>query len=125
MAGYTEGLRNFQLALLIAISLLATSQLAITLVNWLITLFATPHILPRMDYSLEIPEQDRTLVIVPTLLTSVQNIEELIEALEVRFLANRDDNLYFGLLTDFLDAPEEITQNDNPLLQLAGAGIRS
>ena len=38
------------------------------------------------------------------MLTSAQNIEELIEALEVRFLANRDANLHFGLLTDFRDA---------------------
>ena len=31
----------------------------------------------------------------------------LVEALEVRFLANRDANLHFGLLTDFADAAEE------------------
>src|ERR1039458_376533 len=37
------------------------------------------------------------------------NVEELIEALEVRFLANRDENLQFGLLTDFSDATEEAT----------------
>lgn len=122
--GYTEGLRNAQLAVLIGLSVLATSQLAITLVNWLVTLFATPHTLPRMDFSLEIPEQYRTLVVVPTLLSSVQNIEELIEALEVRFLANRDDNLHFGLLTDFNDALEESTTHDNPLLQLLSAGIQ-
>ena len=41
---------------------------------------------------------------VPTMLSSVENIEELLEALEVRFLANRDDHLHFGLLTDFRDA---------------------
>ena len=47
--------------------------------------------LPRMDFSGGIPPESRTLVVVPTLLTSAPNIEELIEALEVRFLANRDD----------------------------------
>ena len=35
----------------------------------------------------------RTLVVVPTLLTNEPEIENLVEALEVRFLANRDDNL--------------------------------
>ena len=72
--------------------------------NWLATLLASPHPLPRMDFSQGIPPESRTLVVVPTMLTSAQNIEDLVEALEVRFLANRDDNLHFGLLTDFRDA---------------------
>ena len=35
------------------------------------------------------------------MLTSAPAVEELVEALEVRFLANRDEQLHFGLLTDF------------------------
>ena len=35
------------------------------------------------------------------MLTNSDHIEELVEALEVRFLANRDANLHFALLTDF------------------------
>ncbi|MDP3261256.1 MAG: hypothetical protein Q8M34_11860, partial [Thermodesulfovibrionales bacterium] len=55
----------------------------------------------------------------PTMLISAQNIEDLIEALEVRFLANRDDSLHFALLTDFKDAREEMLPEDGPLLLLA------
>jgi hypothetical protein len=76
--------------------LLSTSQLALALVNWLATLLVRPHLLPRMDFSAGIPAQSRTLVVVPTMLTDPQNVDDLIEALEVRFLANRDDNLIFG-----------------------------
>ena len=124
MVAYTEGMRNGHLALLVCLSVIAASQLAVALVNWLVTLFATPQPLPRMDYSMAIPAQQRTLVVVPTMLANAQAIEELIEALEVRFLANRDDSLHFGLLTDFLDAPEETTNADSPLLHLASAGIK-
>jgi len=53
------------------------------------------------------------------MLTNTQNVEDLIEALEVRFLANRDANLHFSLLTDFLDADVETTPEDKPLLLLA------
>jgi len=60
---------------------------------------AKPHVLPRMDLCGGIPPESRTLVVVPTMLTSAQNIEDLIEALEVRFLGNRDENLHFVLLT--------------------------
>ena len=87
--------------------LLATSQLAVAMVNWLATLLVTPRPLPRMDFSEGIPPQSRTLVVVPTMLTSAESIENLVEALEVRFLANRDDHLHFGLLTDFPDAPRK------------------
>jgi cellobiose phosphorylase len=95
------------------------SHLAVALVNWLATLLAMPLPLPRMDFSRGVPAEVRTLVVVPTMLTSASNVEDLVEALEVRFLANRDDNLYFGLLTDFLDAAEETLPEDKPLLQLA------
>ncbi|WP_430233219.1 GH36-type glycosyl hydrolase domain-containing protein [Nitrosomonas communis] len=122
---HTQNVSN-EFSLLIGIlALLSTSQLALTLVNWLVTLFVRPHLLPRMDFSNGIPAQSRTLVIVPTMLTSLQSVDDLVEALEVRFLANRDDNLYFGLLTDFRDAHEETLAEDEPLLQLAQARIEA
>jgi hypothetical protein len=93
--------------------------LAVALVNWLATLLATPHPLPRMDFSRGIPPESRALVVIPTMLTGAHNIEDLVAALEVRFLANRDDNLHFGLLTDVRDAPEETIPGDAPLLRLA------
>jgi cellobiose phosphorylase len=103
--------------------LLGASQLAVALVNWLSTLLVTPHPLARMDFSNGIPSTSRTLVVVPTMLTSASGIEDLIEALEVRFLANRDEHLHFGLLTDFRDALEESLAEDAPLVQLARTRI--
>jgi cyclic beta-1,2-glucan synthetase len=101
------------------LSLLGASQLASGLVNWLVTLLKAPHAVPRMDFSKGIPPEARSLVIIPTMLTSARNIEGLVEALEVRFLSNRDNNLHFGLLTDFPDAAKEILPGDGPLLLLA------
>jgi cellobiose phosphorylase len=114
-----SGVHPWMLPLTGLLSLLGASQLATGVVNWLATLLAAPRSLPRMDFSKGIPPEARTLVIVPTMLVSSENIEDLVEALEVRFLANRDDNLHFGLLTDFPDAAEEILRSDEPLLLLA------
>ncbi len=113
------GVHGWALGLVGILSLLCASQLAVTLVNWLATLLAPPHLLPRMDFSKGIPPEWRTLAVVPAMLASAANLEELIEALEVRFLANRDDNLHFGLLTDFPDADQESLPEDAPLLRLA------
>ncbi|MBI5076360.1 MAG: cyclic beta 1-2 glucan synthetase [Nitrospirae bacterium] len=116
---YAGGAHDWLLAVIGLLSLLGTSQLAVELVNWLATLLVTPRQLPRMDFSRGIPPESRTLVVIPTMLTSSQNIDDLTEALEVRFLANRDANLHFSLLTDFQDAPEETLPEDEPLLLLA------
>ncbi|MGC9195439.1 MAG: GH36-type glycosyl hydrolase domain-containing protein [Syntrophobacteraceae bacterium] len=107
------------LALAGVLSLLCASHLAVAVLNCVAAFAATPHLLPRMDFSEGIPQQSRSLVVVPAMLTSFQNIEDLIGALEVRFLANRDEHLHFGLLTDFRDALEETLPEDEPLLRLA------
>ena len=113
------GQDGWMLALVAILVVLCTSRLAIALVNWVATLLAAPRPLPRLDFSMGIPPDCRTLVVVPAMLTGAQNIEDLIEALEVRFLANRDDHLQFGLLTDFADAQQETLPQDAPLLLLA------
>lgn len=99
--------------------IIAISQLALELVNCLAMSIVTPHSLPRMDFSLGIPAGFHTLTVVPTMITNSQNIESLIEALEVKFLANRDEYLYFALLTDFQDAHQETLPEDAVLLRLA------
>ncbi|EGV19822.1 glycoside hydrolase family 94 protein [Thiocapsa marina] len=114
------------LLLLLAVPVvLGTSQLGVALVNWLATLLATPYPLPRLDFSLGIPSESRTLVVTPTMLTGAAGIEALLEGLEVRFLANRDDSLHFGLLTDFRDAPEQTQPEDETLVRLAAEGIEA
>ncbi|MBF0220152.1 MAG: cyclic beta 1-2 glucan synthetase, partial [Gammaproteobacteria bacterium] len=120
-----DGFSDWTLLPFALLTLLATSQLAIALVNWLATLLASPHPLPRMDFSEGIPASYRTLVVVPTILTSPHNIETLLEALEVRFLANRDVHLHFGLLTDFCDADAAVLEGDAALLHLAKEQIEA
>ena len=120
---HVGGVPDWALGPIGIVSLLAASQLAVALVNWLATLLVTPHALPRMDFSEGIPKTSRTLVVVPTMLTSAPNVEDLVEALEVRFLANRDERLHFGLLTDFRDAHQESLPEDGPLMQLARGRI--
>ena len=118
-----DGLPMRLLPILGILAVLATSHLAVALVNWLATLLTTPYPSPRMDFSAGIPPEARTLVVTPTMLTSVQGVKALIEALEVRFLANRDDSLHFALLTDWRDAPQETQPEDDALVELAAQRI--
>jgi hypothetical protein len=120
---HRDGVVNGMLAFLAVLLVLTTSQLAVGLVNWIATLVVTPRPLPRMDFSEGIPFESRSLVVVPTLLISAEDVAGLIEALEVRFLANRDPNLYFALLTDFVDAAVETLPGDEALSSVAARGI--
>src|SRR5450830_212464 len=121
-AAHRDGAHHWHagwLALLGLLAALPASQLAQALVNWMAPLLVPPRLLPRMDLTGGIPSESRTLVVVPTLLTSPAGAEALVEALEVRFLANQDANLRFCLLTDFSDATSESMPDDSLLLELA------
>ncbi len=119
------GARGWALALAGILPAFCATQLAVTLVNWVSTALVRPHTLPRMDFSEGVPVDCRTLVTVPTMLTSTQAIEDLLEGLEVRYLANRGTSVHFSLLTDFKDALEETTPEDEQLLRLAREGIEA
>ena len=111
------------LLLLALPALVCGSHLGLGLANWLTTQLLSPQPLPRMDFEHGIPPEHRTLVAVPTMLTSVAGIERLLEGLEVRYLANRDPSLHFALLTDFVDAASETLPGDAELVRLAREGI--
>ena len=52
-------------------------------------------------------------------------IDDLLEALEIRYLGNRDPNLFFALLTDFRDAAQRTLPGDEALVHRARAGIEA
>ena len=114
---------GWQLVALTLVLAVATSQLAVALMNWLSALLVKPCLLSRLDYSSGIAPDCRTMVVIPTMLTNAGTIDRLIESLEIHYLANRDDHLHFALLTDFRDALEETTPGDQDLLRRAGDGI--
>jgi cellobiose phosphorylase len=115
--------QGWKLIFFTLVFLLCASQLAVALMNWLSMLLLKPCPLPRLDYSSGIASDCRTMVVVPTMLTSLEGVDRLIETLEIHHLANRDPHLHLALLTDFCDAPEETLPGDQVLLQRARAGV--
>ena len=99
------------------------SDLAIALVDRAVTNVLGPRPLPRLDLDDGVPSRLRTLVVVPTLLTSEADVEAQVAGLEVHYLANREGDLRFALLSDWLDAPTEHVPGDDELLAAAAAAI--
>jgi cyclic beta-1,2-glucan synthetase len=95
-------------------------QDAVELVNFAITSFFEPDLLPKLDFGTGIPATCTTLVAVPTLLLNEKQVRGLVMDMEVRYLANRDPHLHFALLTDLADSVSRPLENDShPLVELA------
>jgi cyclic beta-1,2-glucan synthetase len=99
------------------------SELAIALINRAVTDLLGPRTLPRLELRTGVPEELRTIVVIPTLITSQESIKEQVERLEVHYLANSEGDLRFALLSDWVDAPSESLGGDDELLAVAVEGI--
>ena len=103
--------------------LLPATQSAVELMNHLVTFVLRPCRLPKLDLSEGVPEELSTMVAVPVLLLSERQVRELVDELEVRFLANQDPNIYFAVLSDSPDSDQPFDDKDQ-LVELAQTLIR-
>jgi cyclic beta-1,2-glucan synthetase len=113
--------------LLVALLLvLPASQLSLEVMNYLIMRLLPPRTLPKMDYRASgIPDEYRTLVVVPVMLVDLETIQDEADKLELRYLANKEDNLLFSLFTDYVDAGQAHCEADEALLQAAKGCIEA
>ncbi len=109
-----------QLLLALLLLVLPASQASVELVNTVISACFDPAPLPRLDFNAGIADNCATLVAVPTLLLNAEQVRDLFNSLEVRYLANRDTQLHFALLTDLPDSISKPNDKDgHPLVDLA------
>ncbi|MDP2661204.1 MAG: DUF3131 domain-containing protein, partial [Dehalococcoidia bacterium] len=124
--GIPAGADSVRLAGLFVVCLLAlvpASELAIQAINFVLAEVLYPQPLPKLAFTDGVPDEWRTLVVVPTMLVSPDSIQADLEQLEIRYLANRDANLRFALLADLADAAERETAEDAVLIEDAVRGI--
>jgi cyclic beta-1,2-glucan synthetase len=120
---YALGLDPRLLGLLGVLGAIPAIDVAVAFVNRTVTRGLSARPLPALALRDGVPAHLRTVVGVPTLLTTVASIEEQIEALEVHHLASPEGDLHFALLSDWRDAATEQVDGDAALLETAIAGI--
>ncbi|MBW3097401.1 GH36-type glycosyl hydrolase domain-containing protein [Pseudohoeflea coraliihabitans] len=103
--------------------LLPATDAAFGLFNFIALKLAPPRRLPAFDFSEGLPENVRTLVVIPALLTSHDTIDDLVLNLELHHLANPQTNILFALATDWPDSVTETSENDEELLDYARRSI--
>lgn len=108
------------------LALFPATEIAMSLMNRMIVWSFNPTILPGMALQNGIPDEYRTIIAVPTLLTTEHDINTLVDRLEVHYLTSShtsNRNLYFALVTDWLDANYEENESDKAILQFANHAV--
>ncbi|MDX9864672.1 MAG: glucoamylase family protein, partial [Anaerolineaceae bacterium] len=114
-----------QAVVLWVLSIILSSSVAVTLINNLTTQIVPPHILPKLAFEKGIPEEARTMVVLPCLLTDQDEVNFLLRQLELHYMGNRDAHLSFALLSDFGDSMQQQTAEDEALLAYTVKRIES
>ncbi len=110
----------FVILLAIVVLLFPVSEFATRLVQWVVTWLVPPRPLARLDFEEAIPADQRTLVVVHAVATNKEALCATIEALEIRYLGNKDAALYFGVLADLPDAAEQSMPGDRAIMDEGG-----
>jgi cyclic beta-1,2-glucan synthetase len=110
-------------ALVAPLLLLPVSDLAVVIVHYAATRLVAPRRLPRFDFATGVPDTARTMVVVPTMLTSLPGVDRLAEHVEVLALGNLDPCIHFAILSDFSDTSEPDAPSDDALLDRARARV--
>jgi cyclic beta-1,2-glucan synthetase len=117
------GVSGWPLGILAVLGVAPAIDAAVALVNRAVGFGFHASLLPALELASGVPSHLRTVVAVPTLLTTPASIEEQIESLEIHHLASPDGDLHFALLSDWLDAPSKTIDGDEALLAVAAKGI--
>ena len=105
--------------------LIPGSETIVNLFNRVLTHLRKPAFLPKLEYRRGIPPEAAAFVVIPALLPDIRRTRELIDHLEVHYLANPEDNLFFALLGDFKDSMNQEEAGDEEIILAAREGIQA
>ena len=113
---------NFMVSAITFVLLLIPNQtITVQIIQYILSKIIKPKILPKLDYKSGVPEESATMVIIPTIIKNREKVNELFSKLEVYYIANKSDNLYFTLLGDCSSGKNENEPFDDEIIQ-AGIG---
>jgi cyclic beta-1,2-glucan synthetase len=99
--------------------IIPVSEIVVSITNWSINHLINPRFVPKLAFDEGIPVESSTVVVIPTLINSEDRVQELVNDMEIYYLANHEDNLYFALLGDFKDSDKEVEEKDKAIADAA------
>jgi cyclic beta-1,2-glucan synthetase len=117
------GLPPAAIALMLILFAVPASEGALSIFNTVVLLFLEPTRLVGYEFKEGVPDHARTLVVVPCLIGSRDDVDESVRTLEVHHLANMRGAIHFALLSDWTDSQSEQSASDLEILSYARAEI--
>jgi cyclic beta-1,2-glucan synthetase len=125
LAAHPLAFITWQTAVALWLMAFPASEAVAALIHRLIAESTRIQPLARLDFTAGIPAEHRVLVVIPSMLSSTASNTELVHQLSLHWLASREVNAQFALLTDWADADTETLDSDQPLLDDAVAKLRA
>ena len=102
---------------LVILLLIPCSEIVTQIVQFILNEVVKPKLIPKMDYQNGIPEEKATMVVIPTIVKTSEKVKELMKKLEVFYIANKSENLYFTLLGDCSESSKEKEDFDKGVIE--------
>ena len=102
--------------LFFTVAIVPSQTIVVQVIQYVLSKLIKPKILPKLDYKSGIPEEDSTMVIIPTIIKNKEKVQELFSKLEVYYIGNKSENLYFTLLGDCSSGKNEIEDFDDEII---------
>ena len=118
------GLSGAAIAIMLVLLLLPAMEAGLSLFNKLVLISLMPTRLVGYEFKQGVPADARTLVVVPSLIGSRDDVDESLRNLEVHFLANMIGDIHFALLSDWPDSAVELSAGDREVLDYARGEIK-
>ena len=120
--------RNINNSVILIISwilfFIPASEIVNQVVSYILSKVVKPKLIPKLDFSKGIDKENSTMVVIPTIVNSKEKVKDLVNKLEVFYLANKSDNLYFCLLGDCTESRKKEEDFDIDIIKEGKSQIK-
>lgn len=114
---YNKGANILSSVIIFIATLIPSQTIVVQIIQYILSKVIKPKMIPKIDFKSGITKENATMVIIPTIVKSKEKVQELFSKLEVYYIANKSENLYFTLLGDCSSSKNEKEEFDNEIIQ--------
>ncbi len=100
------------------ITYIPSTQITTDLLQAILNKIVKTKLIPKLNFEKGIPENEKTMVIIPTIIKEANKVKELMQKLEVFYHANKSENIYFALLADVSSSDVEEEAYDEEIIKV-------
>ena len=118
MICFYKQIRNTILTILIGILIfIPIEEIVSKIIQYVLSKIVKPKLIPKMNFENGIPKEESTFVVIPTILNSKEKVNNLMKKLEIYYLANKSENIYFALLGDCTSGKNKEEKHDKEVIE--------